>query len=246
MANTTRSTCWSLTIANPTPKEEEQIALARQHGWEVTGQLEKGEGGLVHYQLMLKTPQVRFSAVKKLFSTAHIEVARNPKALETYVAKEDSRVATLPTQQNMYPSLSKYWILVTGYLNDRNYVDAETSNDWWKKETGNLDALGILDQATIFLIDEGYVVEGIASNPSTRTAWKKYHFAIYRRAMEQILQQTDRQTDTAFIETEYVHVPMINEATLGQDVSLSGTDEEEDNEEASDEGSSVEGSDFSD
>lgn len=92
----TRATCWSLTINNPTKSDEEWIQQARQKGWQVEGQLEKGKEGTEHYQLMVKTPQVRFSAVKKQFPRAHIEIARNPAALAQYVAKEETREADLP------------------------------------------------------------------------------------------------------------------------------------------------------
>jgi len=72
---TDRATVWSVTINNPTPSDEEGIALARQRGWQVEGQKEKGSEGTEHYQLMVKTPQVRFSAVKKAFPRGHIEAA---------------------------------------------------------------------------------------------------------------------------------------------------------------------------
>jgi len=242
--NTTRSSCWSLTIANPTAKTEEEIALARQGGWEVVGQLEEGEGGLKHYQLMLKTPQVRFSAVKKSFSTAHIEVARNPKALGLYVEKTETRVGTLPQQQSMYPSLSKFWILVSDFVNDKNYLHCDADR-WWTKESGRKDALTILDEAVEELIDLGYMVEGIACNPSTRSAWKKYHFAILRRS-HKILQQTDRQTDTALETEQTVTVPTTNEASLREDVSLSGTDDEEASDEEDEDSESDPSSDESD
>ena len=88
MSSTSRSNIWSLTINNPTADDEECIQLARQKGWKVEGQKEVGKEGTPHYQLMLKTPQVRFSAVKKLFPRAHIEIARNATALAQYVTKK--------------------------------------------------------------------------------------------------------------------------------------------------------------
>ena len=69
--STKRSTCWSVTINNPTADDEECIALARQVNWTVEGQLEKGVEGTLHCQLMVKTPQVRFSALKKMFPSAY-------------------------------------------------------------------------------------------------------------------------------------------------------------------------------
>lgn len=80
-----RARAWSVTINNPTQTDEYDIAQARLKGWKVEGQLEKGEQGTTHYQLLVKTPQVRFSLIKKAFPRAHIEVCRNLTALTAYV-----------------------------------------------------------------------------------------------------------------------------------------------------------------
>lgn len=100
-----RATNWSVTINNPIKADEENINLARQKGWMVEGQLEKGDNGTPHYQLIVKTPQMRFSALKKAFPRAHIEVAKNVKALETYVKKDETRIGQLPDASEFYPSL---------------------------------------------------------------------------------------------------------------------------------------------
>ena len=113
-----RATCWSITINNPTGADEENMALSRQKGWKVDGQLEVGKDGTPHYQLIVRTPQVRFSAVKKAFPRAHIEVARNPTALEQYVHKDDTKAGELNKQSEMYPSLSKFWDLFYTWLHD--------------------------------------------------------------------------------------------------------------------------------
>jgi len=113
-----RATCWSITINNPVKNDEEFIAAARQKGWKVDGQLEKGENGTPHYQLIVRTPQVRFSAVKKAFPRAHIEVARNPTALASYVKKSETREGELPKTESKYPSQSAYFKLVVEALYD--------------------------------------------------------------------------------------------------------------------------------
>jgi len=208
-----RATTWSLTIANPTEKAEEEISLARQKGWVVTGQKEQGAGGLVHYQLCLKTPQVRFSAVKKAFGTAHIEIARNPAALAIYVGKEETRVAGLAEESAMYPSLSKFWELIYEYMNVKNYLDhTEERFEWWKDAPRvkgcPVDPLVILDEATADLIERGFHVEGIAVNPSTRSGFKRYALSLMFRARASInLRQTDRQTDTDALESR-VEIPV--------------------------------------
>lgn len=197
---TGRATVWSLTINNPTPSDEEGIALARQKGWKVEGQLEKGKDGTVHYQLMVKTPQVRFSAVKKAFPRAHIEVARNVQALQQYVSKQDTKIAPLSTSQEKYPSLSRYWELVTEWINDAYpYILCDDTPI----------TLALLDKATYALIYEGYHVEGIATNPSTRSAWKQYGEAIMMRAIQET---KDRQTSMRSNGEQSVVVPTTNNA----------------------------------
>jgi len=185
---TQRATCWSVTINNPTDADEEQLNVARQKGWKVEGQQEKGAGGTLHYQLLVRTPQVRFSAVKKQFPRAHIEVARNPDALENYVNKEDTRDSALPTQQEMYPSLAKFWSLIIREIDLYNQT-AECYND----PPLPLD-LTTLDYATERLIFKGYHVESTSVNPQVRASWKRFAQSIAHRARRGT--QTDRQTDT--------------------------------------------------
>lgn len=203
MSTSDRANCWSCTINNPTQADEEQIALARQRGWKVEGQLEKGENGTSHYQLMLRTPQVRFSAVKKAFPRAHIEVARNPAALTNYVTKEQTRTGELPASQDHYPSLKRYWEMITDELARLNWIDYtyvfEESHDrppsiWWKDADRKVrhDPLVALDLITEKLIERGYFVEGIATNPATRMSWKKFHAAIIIRAIADKSRQTDK------------------------------------------------------
>lgn len=176
-----RATCWSLTINNPTEVDEEAIALARQRGWKVDGQKECGKEGTVHYQLALNTPQVRFSAVKKVFPRAHIEIARNPQALHQYVNKDDTAIGKLASSSEMYPSQAKVWDM------------------WYEwRQTEQHDLIGrpdLLDDFDLFVcvyIKKGYYIEQIAVNPQTRSAIKSYGGAILARS-EKLF--ADRQTD---------------------------------------------------
>lgn len=192
MDTTTRGTCWSLTINNPTDADTEAINLARQRGWTVDGQLERGAEGTPHYQLILKTPQVRFSAVKKLFARAHIELARNSKALETYVHKDESRVAGLPVGSDRYPSQVRFFDLVWDEI--INNPDGAPCAEYDRKGSGRLFyPTNALNRATHQLIRKGYVVESMASNPMTIATWNQFHDALLAR---KILGETTRQTDT--------------------------------------------------
>jgi len=185
--STSRGTAWSVTINNPTDSDEECINIARQKGWTVIGQLEKGtDTGTVHYQLMVKTPQLRCSAIKKVFPRGHIEFARNTKALEQYVNKDDTRVGELKEQSDAYPSLSKFWTLI---LDD----DSDEALD--RLMVLNKDQLlAYLDSRSAELIATGYHVETLAVNPQVRSAFYKFAPQLHRRC--QLSLQPARQTDT--------------------------------------------------
>jgi len=189
MDTTKRSSWWSITINNPTSDDEECMALARQMGWTIEGQLEEGEEGTPHYQLAVRSPgQVRFSAVKKLFPRGHIEPARQPAALKRYVVKEETRLAELPTSQEMYPSLSRYWDLLVEQIDALNphIFTSWIGVEQWDEGKGGMPlptAVEAMTTATSALIERGYHVESIAANPATISQWKKFHVALMRRVM---------------------------------------------------------------
>lgn len=212
--STERGTVWSVTINNPTQADEECLALARQRGWKVEGQKEQGKEGTPHYQLLVRTPQVRFSALKRAFPRAHIELGRNAAALQQYVTKADTRVGALPTGQDKYPSLSKLWELIVSELNASDDYDKyfEVANDAFDIPQPKL--LAAFDECIVALIWNGYHVETMGVNPQVRSAWLKYGRALTHRA---ITAQTDRQTDTALEST--VSVPTIEHNNAAQDHS---------------------------
>jgi len=191
-----RATAWSLTVNNPTAADEEYMNLARQAGWKVEGQLEVGAEGTPHYQLLLRTPQVRFAAVKKAFPRAHIEVARNVKALETYVHKDDTREGELPTQQEAYPSLSRFWELVYAQLLTAELIARHPHYQRvdWLPEAG--DPLVEFDMAVGNLIDEGYHVEFLAVNPANRSAFKKFSTSLFTRVYRAALKEAETKDET--------------------------------------------------
>ena len=193
--STARGTCWSVTINNPTDSDEECINIARQKGWTVTGGLEGGPTAVpptstVHYQLMVKTPQLRASAIKKVIPRGHIEFARNPTALAQYVMKDDTRIGDLKEQSDAYPSLSKYWTLI---FDDHSKEFADRIMRMNKDQL-----LAFLDHRTAILIVEGYHVETIAVNPQVRCAFHKFAPQLARRCelFPRPSLQPDRQTDT--------------------------------------------------
>lgn len=240
--STTRSSNWSVTINNPTNKDEEEIALARQKGWKVDGQKEKGENGTEHYQLYVRTPQVRFSAVKKAFSRAHIEVARNPAALASYVTKEDTRVAALKTTQEQYPSQSQIWEWFAEECGSDSDLDSYVS-ELYKEHTQSVARdmsikllskqemrehayLNLFDRMISRHIAQGYYCELIGVNPQIRSAVKKYGFSICTRywssrVLEKGPLETGRQSDTR----------LENEESIAVDITTLNADSEEEDEE---------------
>lgn len=80
-----------LTINNP--NVEEELSALRRHCKYFIGQLERGESGTPHLQILYQHPtKVRPTAIKKLFERAHIEIARDPRACIKYCSKEETRI----------------------------------------------------------------------------------------------------------------------------------------------------------
>lgn len=188
-----RASTWSVTINNPTSADEEAMQIARQKGWKVEGQLEKGAEGTEHYQLMVKTPQVRFAAVKKAFPRAHIEIARNPQALGEYVHKEQSRAGELLEQSDKYPSLAKFWDLIYDEL-AAILSDAPDDSQRLFKATHD-QKMEWFDMCCMELISNGFHVETMAVNPQMRSCFSKFASALMMRSF------TVRQTVSQHVET---------------------------------------------
>lgn len=215
MDTTVRANHWSLTINNPTEQDEANINLARQRGWKIEGQLEKGQEGTPHYQLLLHTPQVRFAAVKKVFPRAHIEVARNLDALREYVHKEETRLEELKPQSYKYPTvhtLYKRYLLWLDKLerlhNDLMHLSITKILD---KADGNYDFAqdmfvdnfpfprkeDYLPKWKIFIafqIEQGVYIDQIATNPQILSFVKEYTRSILLRAFSDIF--ADRSDKT--------------------------------------------------
>lgn len=191
-----KSCCWSITINNPTPDDFQQWESLKDQPWvrSVSGQIEKGENETPHIQGMVNSLSVRFSQIKKALPRAHIEAAKNPKALAKYVAKEDTRVSTIPTakvatqadvqKRILKLTLERYLELGHENVKDKFYgwlknikyskllrtEHVVQSPDYW------------IDTAVSELIEEGfYGIEFVMSNPQVRSAFKNYFAAIIIR-----------------------------------------------------------------
>jgi len=57
-----------------------------------SAQLERGEKGTEHVQIMFGGKKFRFDSIKKLYPGAHIESAKHPRKAFEYCSKEETRV----------------------------------------------------------------------------------------------------------------------------------------------------------
>lgn len=143
----------------------------------MVGQMEQGAEGTIHYQGMLTTPQVRFSAVKKLYPRAHIEVAKNRKALAAYVQKEDTRIESVTSTH--IPSIFEYQTIIAKKWNEDEYQ--EYCRVLSRKDRDDV-AMLYLDSLVAKDIANGQRgAEWIATNPMWRNAWKKFWRVIITR-----------------------------------------------------------------
>ena len=252
-----RANNWSVTINMRTLTKEradEFINLARQKGWIINGQLEEGEQGTQHYQLHVKTPQVRFSAVKRMFPTAHIEIARNVKALATYVVKAETRVGTLPEQDEKYMTAQKLWDMIYQKYNipyDKDGWDTCTDEVRFYHTSDQLllerDPLAWLDIEAGYLIRQGYNIDQLIVNPAIRSFWKKFYRDILVRSKNNVRDAEDRQTDRQDeISSQHVNIPTQNvDGRDEEEIASQEEDHSEDelSEDESEDGSSESGTD---
>jgi len=189
-------------------------------GWTLQGQMEKGSEGTTHYQGMLTTPQVRFSAVKKLFPRAHIEVAKNKQALQTYVHKDDTRIAEVASRDGGQ--------LITPY--NINSMIAERWNDelyseFYSKATATMTdgeiMLSHVDTVIIGMIRDGIVCEYVGVNPQFRSAWKLYGKAILEREKKRNQEYRDasQKESEDFIRNESSESAEVVEEALAQETN---------------------------
>jgi len=199
-----RGTNWSVTLNMKNVSRatcEGMINQAKLSNWGVQGQIEEGKEGTPHYQLLVKTPQVRFSAVKKMFPTGHIEKARNVKALEAYVHKDEGRLEEMKTIERKFVSFPEVrnkffqWVIQEGHQHTGCYE---------KK-------LSLWDEFIGLSIEERIECDVVGVNPQYRSIIQRYWNSFVAVAWEDALikdrqeygeelcrqnerRQTDRQT----------------------------------------------------
>lgn len=208
---TDRSNCWSITIF-----DESYSTATLPSGWVMKGQIEicpKTEKQ--HYQGMLNTPQVRFSAVKKVFPLAHIEKARKPTALAQYVKKEDTRLQSIPDRKSEIPTIWDYADHIASEWDDDDFKILcecfEKDAPLAEKTKTNIDdlALRYVDQIISEEIRNGKRgIEFIAINPMFRSAFKKFWKSMVFRA-----RQTPEETSDSIIYNDASQETILEEAS---------------------------------
>lgn len=170
-------------------KEIEEYAKRQlAPGWKLTGQVEQCPKTMrYHFQALLKTNQQRFGTVKRAMGTAHIEVARNVKALEQYVTKDKTKVADVDTS-NSVPTLYEYVDIIASKFSVEDWnalLDAEehaTEIALAPVRSQDQLLLEYVDQLVAKDIRSGRRgAEFHAVNPAWRCIWKKFGFDIIAR-----------------------------------------------------------------
>jgi len=131
---------------------------------------------------MVTTPQVRFSAVKKVFPRAHIEIARNKQALAKYVHKEETRereVVNIPTLFEYQTIIASLW--EEDEFQSRWNTAIEKATVTYSPNIDDI-AMSYLDDIVARDIETGRRgAEFIAINPMWRSSWKKFWRSIIKR-----------------------------------------------------------------
>lgn len=195
---TERATCWSVVINNPTDEDRDAINNMPA-GWCIEGQGEVGKEGTPHLQLMLKTPQVRFSAVKRHFQRANISAARNPTALKKYVHKEETRSGESIQVKSPIPTLFEYETIVAKMWNEDEFqIRWQTAIRLEKMPDINEVAMKYIDSLVAIDIENGRRgAEFIAINPMWRSAWIKFWRSIIKRNGSQVSSSSGTQVSRA-------------------------------------------------
>lgn len=120
----TRKRYWFITVNNPTEEIKKKIREIANAKNDYVFQVEKGEQGTVHIQgvLLYKHPQ-RFSSIKKLLPTAHIEPVISLKDAIDYCTKEETRVSAPESSKDV--DVLKNGTVAHGTNSKKNFNDGK-------------------------------------------------------------------------------------------------------------------------
>lgn len=184
-------TVWSITINNPSEEDRATLKAWPAYVKELVGQDEVGENGTLHFQGLVKCKYTtKFSAIKKWLTRAHIEKARNVKALMNYVQKTETAVEG--TQMKLTESVSESKEYITPSKFPRLVVkmakEYMTKHDWkihgeWFDMYEAYEYVSFRNavvNATIReMIKEGWHIELLAVNPQVMKALNMYFLELW-------------------------------------------------------------------
>ena len=156
-----------LTINNPTQDVVTYLEQAKRLGFTYgAGQLERGEKGTEHVQIMFGGKKSRFDSIKKLFPGAHIESCKHPRKSFEYCCKEETRVGpnhkfgTPPVLRNNKSDIAEFnkqiinlgaeRAVEDGLIKIGDYKRFKISVELYKSSTRVLESLGSLDHEWIW------------------------------------------------------------------------------------------------
>lgn len=97
--STDRARRWMMTVPaeGDAGVSRDELEQALEPYTAYLGQMERGEGGYLHWQVLLvHSEPIRFSTLKRKLPTAHLETARDLVKCVAYVQKSDTRVEDEP------------------------------------------------------------------------------------------------------------------------------------------------------
>jgi len=115
-----KSCNWSITAYNSDIEKLESKVLPIWIKTVLGGREKCPTTGRIHGQFCINTEQVRFSQVKKFLPESHIEVAKNVKALQTYVMKTETAEGEKKINENTnkWMSMSEICMKIVNYYLD--------------------------------------------------------------------------------------------------------------------------------
>jgi len=138
----------------------------------IRGQLERGAGGFLHWQIVANFRQpARLAAVRAIFGNHHAEATRSAAALD-YVWKEDTRIPGTQFELGERPlnrASSADWDAVRTSARN-NQLDAIPA-DIYVRNYSNLKRIAVDHMEPVAIVREVFVFWGRTGTGKSRRAW---------------------------------------------------------------------------
>lgn len=172
---TARGYAWSLTVYDPGEVALLADPSAYPHWLRRTKYQEEvcPTTGRHHWQVAALTAQVRFAQIKKVFPSAHIELARNKQALMNYVNKNDTAVeGTQQEHENPLPHMALHQQLQRmADVVVENLADYTAARDALLEAKEKSPDKGMYWWVARFMLAAEPEMAGIFANPMLEKMW---------------------------------------------------------------------------